>query len=81
MSEEIQTVEITDKEALRAFVEPALKPFLLEVYKEKGKSEKTLKEDIEKARLAYKELVGDEKNKKGRSKTSTTVGKYPQRAD
>jgi hypothetical protein len=62
---------ISDKEVLRAFVEPSLYPFLVEAYKEKGKGENVLREDIQKARESYKNLVGEErkpmvKNKKGR---------------
>lgn len=52
---------ISDKEILRAFVEPSLYPFLLEEYKEKGKGENVLKEDIRKAREAYKAIVGEDK--------------------
>ena len=53
--------KITDKEALRAFVEPALYPFLLEIYNMNPLGEERLKKDIELARAKYKEIVADEK--------------------
>ena len=52
---------ISDKEILRAFMEPSLYPFLLEEYKEKGKRENVLKDDIRKAREAYKAIVGEDR--------------------
>ena len=42
-------------------MEPSLYPFLLEEYKEKGKRENVLKDDIRKAREAYKAIVGEDK--------------------
>lgn len=62
---------ISDKEALRAFVEPSIYPFLLEAYKEKGKGENILKEDIRKARESYKVIVGEEKPPKNKRTKSS----------
>lgn len=56
--------KIDDKNALKAFVMPDLYPFLLEHYEKEGKDEKTLNEDIEKARQCYKQLVAKEKKTK-----------------
>jgi len=62
---------ISDKEALRAFVEPAIYPFILEVYKDKGKGEDILKEDLRKAREVYKKIVGEEKKPKNKNTKSS----------
>ena len=56
--------EPTDKEALRAFVEPAIYPFLLEIYSKNPLGEERLKKDIELARAKYKEIVAGEKRPK-----------------
>jgi hypothetical protein len=60
----------TDKEILRAFVEPSLFPLLLEVYTARGSNAANLREDIELARIQYKTLVAAEKKPQLPSKKS-----------
>ena len=55
--------KITDKEYLRAFVDPVMYPFLLEEYCKNPLGEERLKEDIKLAREKYKEIVGSGKKK------------------
>lgn len=62
--------ELTDKEYLRAFVDPVLYPFLVDLYQEQFRGEDTLKADIKLAREKYKEIVGEE-----RGQTVSTRGK------
>jgi hypothetical protein len=55
--------KITDKEYLRAFVDPVMYPFLLEEYCKNPLGKERLDEDIKLAREKYKEIVGREKRK------------------
>jgi hypothetical protein len=52
---------ITEKEILRAFVEPALYPFLLEEYSKNPLGKDRLDRDIALARAKYKEMVGHDR--------------------
>lgn len=51
----------TEKELLRAFVDPVMYPILLEEYTKNPMGEDRLKKDIELARAKYKEIVAAEK--------------------
>lgn len=64
----IKDTSINDLTALRAFVMPDLYVFLLEAYLKDGKTENFLKEDIEKARECYKELLKKQKSSKASQK-------------